>query len=156
SPLAPESDEEKEKPVEAKEKAANDKPAADKAKEKEVASRIDVEGIDQRILPRPLPAGNYVGRNAAKNGPRFLPEMPVLPTAMPMPAPGQPFPGMLTVQKFELPTRKTSKVVESVSSFDLSANGEKMLYRQADKWFIAPIPPTLPSGGGAAQLAAAA
>ena len=43
----------------------------------------------------------------------------------------------LTIQKYDLDKRKLDKVVEGVSAFDISANGEKMLYRQQQNWFIA-------------------
>ena len=50
----------------------------------------------------------------------------------------------LSLHKFELKTRKTEKILEGINSFDLSFNGEKMLYRQKDQWVIAP--PEKPSG----------
>ena len=43
-----------------------------------------------------------------------------------------------TIQKFELKTRKTEKLVGDVEDFDLSFNGEKMLYREGEHWFINP------------------
>ena len=46
-------------------------------------------------------------------------------------------PTRLLVQRFDLKTRKTEKLLEGVRAFALSDNGEKMLYRQDEKWFIA-------------------
>src|SRR5262249_55191323 len=139
SPFAPESDEEKAK--------AKDEPAEkDKAKEEKPKdakpTKIDLEGIGQRILALPLPAHDYVGLQAGKAGVLFLAER----STAPMPPPGPNFvpPGFL-VQKFDMTTRKTEKVLDGVSGFEVSANGDKVLYRQNDKWFItaanAPIKP---------------
>jgi hypothetical protein len=62
------------------------------------------------------------------------------------------------VHKFELKTRKTEKILEGIGSFDLSFNGEKMLYRQKDQWVIAPPEkpngaPPKPGEGGPLNLA---
>ena len=59
--------------------------------------------------------------------------------------PGQPRWATLTVQKFDLEPAQDRRVLDNVSAFDLSANGEKMLYRQGDKWFIGSVPPACPA-----------
>ncbi len=122
SPLAPESDEEK---PEAAKKKDDDK---GKDKKEPAPVRIDFEGIGQRILAMPIPARNYGGLHAGKTGTLFLIEDP------PVVAQGQP---EETVQKFELKTRKTEKFLDGVRAFDISFDGEKVLYRKADQWFIA-------------------
>jgi tricorn protease len=141
SPFAPESDDEKEK-----EKIAADKAGAKPAdKPKDAATKIDLEDIGQRILALPLPARNYVGLDAGKPGVIFLAEIPVIPVPSPGPMPGGPTIG---IQKFDLATRKADKVLDGVTSFELSANGEKMLYQQQEKWFLtAAAAPTKPGDG---------
>src|SRR5205085_601152 len=55
----------------------------------------------------------------------------------------------LTVHKFNLEKRKSEKFVESVTgSVYLSHNGDKLLYRQDNKWFLAGTadPPKLGKG----------
>src|SRR5262249_57012597 len=42
-----------------------------------------------------------------------------------------------TLHKFDLEKRKCDKALDNINGFDLSANGEKMLYRQQQNWFIA-------------------
>ena len=61
--------------------------------------------------------------------------------------------------KFDLKTRKTDKVLDEIGSFDLSFNGEKMLYRQKEQWFIKPAEkpgegPPKPGEGGPLKLEA--
>jgi tricorn protease len=162
SPLAPESDEEKLE--EAKKEGSSSttqeqtKPA-EKEKDKEAGKEkgkeavkvtIDFEKIGQRILALPVPARNYLGLSAGKEGEVFLLEgPPVLPDDGPL---------SLILQKFTLKTRKTDKLLEGIASFVLSANGEKMLYKQGEQWFISKaekpgeVPPK-PGEGGPLKLA---
>ncbi len=126
SPLAPESDDEK--PADTTKKEEKDK---DKDKDKEAVSvHIDFDNIDQRILALPIAERDYRGLFAGKTGILYLVEVRDVTDAF-RDGPA------LTVQKFDLKTRKTEKVVEGVKSFDLSYDGEKMLFQQGDKWFIA-------------------
>ncbi len=151
SPIAPESDEEK--PPEAKKDEATSKPAADadkeKAKESEkkpepVTVRIDFDGLGQRILALPIPARNYLGLLAGKEGVLYLVEGPLVDI--------EPGPAHLTAQRFDPKTRKTEKIVDNVQAFDLSANGEKMLYRQDEHWFINPAEKPPEAGKGMLKM----
>ena len=149
SPLAPESDEEKpEEKAEPKSSGSGDKPAdkekasgdqaktgegADKTKEKAKEPpvvKIDFEGIGQRILALPVPARNYMGLSAGKANEVFLLEAP--------PDYEGNGPLSLTIQKFDLKKRKAEKLADNVSAFVISANGEKMLFKQHDQWRITP------------------
>jgi tricorn protease len=146
SPLAPESDEEKPAAPETKkpDEAAN-QGAANK---KDTAVRIDLENISQRILALPIPAANYRSMSAGKTGVLFLVEAPMAP-AQTGPSEG------LTLQTFDLKARKTDKIREGIASFVLSANGEKMLYRQGQQYFIAAAgraPATPPAAGQGGPL----
>ena len=44
--------------------------------------------------------------------------------------------------------RKFDKVLDAIRAFDLSANGEKMLFRQGDSWFIASTTQPIKPGEG--------
>jgi len=156
SPLAPESDEEKPKEekkpdqeqdqtkdtgksknnAKANENAANDKSAdetgkdknKDANKQKPVVVKIDIEGISQRILSLPIPAKNYIDLLAGKPGILFLAEGPMVFTEESQGSPN------LTIQKFDLSKRKVDKLIDDVSDFTVSDNGEKILYRKNDSW----------------------
>ena len=52
------------------------------------------------------------------------------------------------MQRFDLKTRKTEKIVDNVEAFDLSLNGEKILYRQGEHWFINPAEKPPEAGKG--------
>lgn len=91
---------------------------------------IDLDGILQRILALPVPAANYADIAAGKEGQLYLVEVPIVYM-------GEGGPPKVTVSKFDMKTRKTDKVVDGASAFRLSSNGEKMLYKQGENWFIA-------------------
>ncbi|HEX8091590.1 MAG TPA: PDZ domain-containing protein, partial [Blastocatellia bacterium] len=150
SPLAPESDEEK---VQEAQKGADaaaqpgapagpDKPAE---KKEPVTVTIDLDNIGQRILALPIPARNYTGMEAGKAGLLYLLEV--------APGVGGLFgDGPRTLHKFDLEKRKMDKVIEGINAFLLSANGEKMLYRQGQGWFIAATAQPIQPGQGGLKL----
>ncbi|HXK09516.1 MAG TPA: PDZ domain-containing protein [Vicinamibacteria bacterium] len=161
SPLAPESDEEKaeEKKPEAGKEAAGKHAGTDKDKDREkekpkepVKVEIDFDAIGQRILALPIPARNYYGLAAGTAGVLFLVEgPPVDPIDYEEGGPAQ------TLHKFDLKTRKTEKILENVNAFSLAFNGEKMLYRQGNQWFVAKAEkpaegPPKPGEGGPLKL----
>jgi tricorn protease len=159
SPLAPESDEEKprdekkadkdkDKDDSAKDKDKDkakekDKKAGDKDKDKDkdkdaksdkdkdkkdepIVVKIDFDGIGQRILTLPIPAKNYTNMLTGKSGFLFLAEGPMVQTEDD--GQGQ------TIQKFDLSKRKVDKIIDDVSDFTISFDGEKILYRKDDSW----------------------
>ncbi|MFN0087811.1 MAG: PDZ domain-containing protein [Blastocatellia bacterium] len=151
SPFAPESDEEKvaeeekksdtakpdEKPADKPGEKPADKPvdAAVKPEEKKEPPRvtIDFENIGQRIVALPIPNREFAGLVAGKANTLFLVEAPDINVNAP---PTEPVGG--TLHKFDMEKRKFEKVLDNLLGFDVSANGEKMLYRQGPNWFIAP------------------
>ncbi|MFQ5818231.1 MAG: PDZ domain-containing protein, partial [Terriglobia bacterium] len=148
SPLAPESDEEEvkeEKKEEEKEAAGGEKPDQEKkAKKEEVMVRIDFENLDQRILALPIPARNYTGLLAGTAGTLYLLEGPKVAQLF---APRQ-----QTLHKFDLKKRKTQKLLEGISAFALSHDGEKMLYRKGKRWAIVAAAKPPKPGEGALKL----
>lgn len=168
SPLAPESDEEKgdaaakssdrddskkADPDKAEAKTADESasasaspPADAKKKDKAPAKvAIDFEGIQQRILAMPIPARNYSGLFAGKEGILYLLEGPPVEERGDEPA-------KFVLQRFELKTRKTEKLLDGVEKFSLAAQGEKMLWKQGEKWFIGGAEKTPKAGEGALKL----
>ena len=97
-----------------------DKPAPD--------VRIDFDNISQRILAVPLPQKNYYAVTPGKEGIIYVQERPIVEM--------NPGPPQIIVNKFDFKTRKTDLIIGGVTLFTLAANGEKMLYRQGEQWFI--------------------
>ena len=123
SPLAPESDEEKPGEVRAQGESGgtggerggrNGGAPAPEPPPRPV--RIDFDRLSQRIIAVPLPARNYRQLATGKAGQLYIMEA----------GSGG---GGATLSKYDLKTRKLDKLTDGVASFDLSANGEKMLLR---------------------------
>jgi tricorn protease len=168
SPLAPESDDEKaDKTDDAKADDAPDAKAADKSANKADGAKakspdakpgaakpgkeppkveIDFDNIGQRILALPIPAAEVVDLAAGKEG--VLHVVAVDSTALG----GGSGPRPWIVQRFEFKTRKPEKLLDGVTRFALSANGEKMLYAQDTKYFIVPADKAPKPGDGALKL----
>ncbi len=151
SPLAPQSDDENAASDKKDEAKPDAKDGKDKGKEpvKEKAPaevRIDLENIGQRILALPLPEKNYFAVNAGKEGALYVQDGPLVDLHQ--------GPRQITVNKFDFKTRKTDKIVEGVTAFTLSDNGEKMLYRQGEQWLITGAESAVKPGDGALKLAA--
>jgi tricorn protease len=103
------------------------KPTEEKGKEKakEVVAKIDLEGIGERILRLPVKPGNY--RNLQSVGSTVY----YLRTTS-----GERKPAFAM---FDLATQKET-LLGSVSGFDLSADGKKMIVSQDGKYGIIDLP----------------
>ena len=155
SPFAPESDEEKA----ADDKKAGDAPKADAAGGGPPASgakpaeppkpkadvKVDLDGIDQRILSVPMPPRRYIALQVGKAGTLL---------ALEGPGPDATGPGM-AVHRYDLKARKGDVPLTGVTSFQMSSGGEKALYRQGENWMIAALRPMPPSSTGATPPPAA-
>jgi tricorn protease len=103
---------EKEKEASGDEKARNGKPAPVKP------IKIDLTGIESRIVALPMTASVYTGLAAGLKGSVYFTEQP---------ASGRFADRGATLSRWTVDDRKTEKLAEHVESFELSANGEKML-----------------------------
>jgi tricorn protease len=159
SPLAPESDEEKvaETKSETATPAAPSAPPAGRPGPPGAPAappepvRVDFEDFEQRILSLPVPPRNYLALATGKPGVLYLLEPPppqAQPTTPPPPGATPPPTGNI-LTKYDLNTRKSDRVVEAVSAFDISHNGEKLLFRQGQRWIIASLAAPIRPGEGA-------
>lgn len=153
SPVAPESDEEKAQGDSAAQStakaAAGDvkgakalKPGKDSVEKVAPPEpvRIDFDDIDQRTVALPASAKNYVALRPGKAGTLVLVEAPLVPVDQQDEDSAPP----VTIHRFDMKERKTAEVLAEVKDFDLSRNGEKLLYKVKDKWAIASIADAAP------------
>jgi tricorn protease len=149
SPLARESDEEKPKDDKAADKpdklAKPDKPKAEPVV-------IDFEGIDQRIVALPEPAGDYHSLQAGAAGHVFFLQ------AADTPARGEELARGATLKRFDLVERKSEAMKPGVGRYLLTADGNKALvFSPPETWSIIDIPIPPPGAGrGKAGTALAA
>ena len=129
SPIAPELDDEKpaekeeakkeegkKEGAEAKEAKGDEKTPNAKAPVKPI--KVDLQGIESRIVALPLPPGVYIDLAAGPKGSIYFLEIP---------ASGRFVNRGATLNRWTLEDKKTEKLAEHVEEFQLSANGEKML-----------------------------
>jgi tricorn protease len=126
SPLVPESDDEvakdEKKPDESvstdKKDKKDKKENKDGDKKEEVKVKpvkIDFDGLQQRIIALPIPVKSYIQLKTAKEGVILYTEnVPLQPG--------------LTLNRFTTKDRKSEKVVDNVTGFEVSADKSKYLY----------------------------
>ena len=152
SPIPPESDDEKAKAEDDKKPAATDaaqsnekrpdekkpgapaKPADAKPTAPAVAAtKIDLDGIQERILALPIPARNYTTMYPGKTGVLLLGEGGAAANASGDSGP------LRSIWRFTLETRKTEDVLHGATTMVVSSDGEKMLYNKGPAFFISAV-----------------
>ena len=156
SPIAPELDDEKtvaERKADAK-KPGDETPAdetkdavKDAAKESDEKAhsappkppakpvKVDLAGIETRIVALPLPAANYIHLASGTHGSLYILETPES---------GRFADRGATLSRWLLEDRKTERLAEHIDSFELSADGEKMLLSVSNRKPDAPEVPGAP------------
>ena len=81
---------------------------------------------------------------AGKAGELFIVELP--------PAPDSEGPPNLVLSKFDLSKRKTDQLIAGIQDAPVSFNGEKYLYQQGEKWFIATTAQAAKPGEGELKI----
>lgn len=144
SPFAPQSDEvEVKKEGSSAESSTKSKEPADSGKKEHSTNknepfRIDLDGIQNRIVALPIPPGN-LGNLAAAEGRVYYSSRPTVGYSGPLPG--------LTpeIHVFDLEKRKDHVLLNGAANFALSFDGKKLLYGGPEhKWGIIDAAP--PSG----------
>jgi tricorn protease len=133
NPLAKESDEEK--------GITKDEKPKEPPKTPEPFS-IDVEGINNRILSLPLPAGNYRNLEPGTAGQFYYIQSPDDPN----PTPGGPERSVL--HQYDLTKRKDDAFIPSVSDYLVSADKKKILFRSNQNVALVAVTPKPQPGTG--------
>lgn len=141
TPLPPQSDEEKAAAAAAAKPAAAPATKGAPADSGAVDVRVDVAGIDRRILALPLPVKSYQMTLAGPKGTVFVGES----------APDDPG---LILHKFSLEERKADVFARGVRSVSISADGTKLLFRSGEQWRVVGTdhPPEEGKGAVAVEL----
>ena len=139
SPVAPESDEENAGSGSGSKHLGGD--------DKNV--RIDFDQLDQRIVALPIERTSYAGIEVGGPGVIFLAAAP-LAFADEDILELQEVP--LEITKFDLKSRKAAPFLPHVTGFEVSADGEKVLYQASHQWFVAGSDAPPKPGDGAVAL----
>ncbi len=121
SPLAPESDDEPEKEEASGKEGGKEAKEKEDEKEKPVEVKIDLQGLDRRILALPVPARDYCSLQAGEDKLFYLEAHPHQF--------GVNDPTLYTLQCFDLKERKSDLFLDKIRAYWLSADGKKLLYR---------------------------
>ncbi|MGB8260275.1 MAG: PDZ domain-containing protein [Terracidiphilus sp.] len=101
-------------------------------------TKVDLDGIGNRIVALPLPAADYTALSAGNKGSLYFTELPQS---------GRFGERGATLNRWTLEEKKTEKLAEHVLAFELSADGKKMLVgfpgHGEEPGASAPQPPTL-------------
>jgi tricorn protease len=141
SPFAPRSDEER--PAEEREKEKDQK-------KKEPAPgpvRVDLAGIQERIVPFPVGPSNLRGLKASKGKVTWL-SLPTADLALAFPPP----PPRGAIKVFDLEKNKETELLAGVEQYDVSADGAHFLYKAEKTWGIVEAKEGLKPGDGALKL----
>ncbi|HEY3817824.1 MAG TPA: PDZ domain-containing protein [Polyangiaceae bacterium] len=167
SPMAPESDEEGSDAGgpggkgqgEKGDKAGDKGDKADKADAKAGDRvKIDFDGIDQRTIALPIERANYADLQTAGEGVLFVFSAPVAfadEDYLEFEGDNQP---PLDVFRFDLKKRKTTPFLEKLdgpssglATFQVTADGKKVLYAKDKRWFLADADEAPKGGDGAVK-----
>jgi tricorn protease len=123
SPFAPQSDEAGKKPDEPADKDQGKSREKDKKEAEDVARnfRIDLAGIENRVVAVPMPPANIMRLQAGKNG-VYYSTGPVRGLSGPLPG-EQP-----AIHVYDLKERKDNVLLPGAAAFTLSFDGSKLLY----------------------------
>ncbi len=135
SPLLPESDEEKTGNGDDDNSSNGENDNGDNNNNGDVTVKIDLEGIDQRILALDVPSRNYSNLAAAGKGMIFYMEY----------VQGQQGP---VLHRYELDKRESKSYMSPVHYFSISADNNKLLYRSGSQWGVADTKGTPSVGDG--------
>jgi len=137
SPFLPETGDEPRPRDESQGPPAQPKPEAAKTP----VTKIDFDGIGQRILSLNVPAADYSSLMAGAAGSIFYVEPG-----------GSPF--SLRLQRYQLRERAATPFLEGIRSYTLSADKKKLLYQAAgNRWGIVPTDRPAKVGDGAINIA---
>ncbi len=123
TPFPPESDEEEVKSEEEGQEEQGETEEGEEEGSEEVAVRIDLDGIERRVISLPMPVARYGMTLAGPEGTVFIGERP----------PGE---FTMTLHKFSLEDREASEFTTGVMGASVSADGSKMLLRAGPNWQV--------------------
>ena len=107
-------------PTAAAKTAGKGEPAEDSKKPATTTVKIDAAGFESRVRAVPGSSGNYRGLAGVSNGVLYI-------------AGDQ---GKSSLKLYNIDDRKEETIVDSMQAYDLSANGEKVLYRDGNNYGI--------------------
>ncbi len=123
-----------EKPADAKkpeEKKSDDK-KPDEKKQEPKPIQVDIEGITERVVQVPVPAGIY-DRLQARKEKIFFRSIPFESTQAGLPTPPQP---SNTLNVYDVKKRELKPLLQGINNYDLDKEGNKVIYRAGETYGV--------------------
>ncbi|HLS05643.1 MAG TPA: PDZ domain-containing protein [Wenzhouxiangella sp.] len=130
SPLAPRTGDEADET-----ENGNDDENADGKNDGVVDVGVDLDGLFERMVALPVPKGNYRSLAVAGDGSLLWMRYPQAGSVEPLP--GQPASGENRLMRFDFDERSAETVFSGLGSFDVSADGSKLLIEQGSALKVA-------------------
>jgi len=114
-----------------------DKPgeAGDAKKAPAKPTAVDPDGIEGRVVPLPIPAGNLAGLAGGEEGKvYYIRRVGLIPGKS-----GEAFAGTPSLARFDWKSRKEETLAEKVDDFRVSGDRKKVLYHSKDVWGLADL-----------------
>ena len=124
-------------------KPATPKTPAVKPAPSAAEARIDLEGIERRIIPLDVPAGDLGDLAAGVAGTFFYTQAPPSGEGGPQP---------LQLFQYSLSDRKAHPFVDGITSYMISADAKKILYSSGGRWSIVSAEQPPKAGEGALAI----
>ena len=136
SPIAPRSDEEEKKEEKDKDKdkkkdkseKKSDKDDEEEKKKEPEPVKIDFDGFEQRVVRLPIDVGN--------GGPMYAIEGKVVFARYPAAGAAKPGEPSGTLAYYDLKEREEKTVISGIDTYDLSADGKKVIYKSKKQYGI--------------------
>ena len=145
NPLIKPNDEEGDKDDKPRDKTKKDEKDKE-PKEPPKPTVVDLDQIEGRIIPLPIPAGNLSNLEAGEEGKiYYIRRVGMIPGKT-----GDAFAGTPSLVRFDLKPREEETLAEKVDQFRLSGDREKVLYRSDKSWGIAEADKFAPGKGALA------
>lgn len=129
SPFLPKQPEEMESEANMDKGEKSDKDKKGEKKEKTV--KIDFEGINDRIVEFPVEADRYSGLSAISEKVFYLARTPESFNEEPRRGPYK-----YDLHMFDIKEKKDQLMISKISSYDISPDGEKMIYRKGEQFYV--------------------
>ncbi len=134
SPFLPKEPEEMESEDEKsgeKKSSADEKSKEKKGEKEKKPVKIDFEGIGERIVEFPVAADHYYGLSAISGKVFYLSRIPRTTSRE-----DEEEPSWFDLHMYDIKEKKDEVIISNIRSYSLSPDGEKMIYRKGDKFYI--------------------
>lgn len=129
----------------ADDRTGEDKTSAGNAAEHSPVTTVDADGLDQRVVPFPVPAARFTGLRAVKDGVVWLRQPLVGELGNDLTTPNDDRP-RAALERFDLVTRRCDVLADAVDAAPVSGDGTRVVLVDKGKLTVVPTDHKVPDG----------